>query len=394
MIKIPFFANEILQKIHASGYEAYAVGGCIRDALRDIEPLDWDICTSAFPNQIIDIFRESNTVIPTGLQHGTVTIISHGNPVEVTTYRCDGNYNDSRHPDKVIFLSSIEGDLARRDFTMNSIAYNKENGILDLYGGISDIKNQIIRCVGDPNKRFSEDALRIMRALRFAAVCNFNIEFETEKAIFYNKKLLEKISAERVLAEFKKILLSDSPSSVIIKYKEIFDVRIPIAKQNENIAVTDRMPKDISLRMAAVLCELSSDYAQEILKKLKAENELIRNVCSILKNKNAPIPKTKSDVKHLLNKLGYKSANKLFVYWSAKGLDTKNIEKFLEEISLNNECYSMDTLELNGSDLINLGFKKGTKIGIVLRYILDKVIDEEIENKKPALIEAAISCGL
>ncbi|MEE1049904.1 MAG: polynucleotide adenylyltransferase, partial [Clostridia bacterium] len=162
MMQIPFYVNKILHKLHTSGYEAFVVGGCVRDALMGVAPCDWDICTSALPNQVIDLFKEKHTVIPTGLQHGTITIISEGNQIEVTTYRSDGEYDDNRHPEKVVFLPSVEGDLARRDFTMNSIAYNPKDGLIDLFGGIADIHNKTIRCVGNPEKRFEEDALRIM----------------------------------------------------------------------------------------------------------------------------------------------------------------------------------------------------------------------------------------
>lgn len=391
MMQIPFYVNKILHKLHTSGYEAFVVGGCVRDALMGVAPCDWDICTSALPNQVIDLFKEKHTVIPTGLQHGTVTIISEGNQIEVTTYRSDGEYDDNRHPEKVVFLPSVEGDLARRDFTMNSIAYNPKDGLIDLFGGIADIHNKTIRCVGNPEKRFEEDALRIMRALRFAAVCGFEIEEETETAVFEKKDLLKNISAERILSEFKKLILADKPSRIIIKYKEVFKVRIPIANQNENIIIIDNMPKDIVLRITSILSELSYDDAQRVLKNLKSDNEMIKSVCSVLNAKDIPIPQTKIEVKHILNKLGCRSAKNLFSYWQAKGIKTNHILKFLDEIESNSECYTLDMMNLNGSDLIELGFEKGKAIGTILNRLLQKVINEELENKKAALVEAAKS---
>ena len=204
-IRIPRDATFIINKLEENGYEAYVVGGCVRDSLLGIEPHDWDICTSALPEQVIEVFKEYKVLL-TGLQHGTVTIIIDTEPFEITTYRIDGEYEDNRHPTKVEFVSNLELDLMRRDFTINAMAYNDKNGLVDLFGGIEDIKNKVIRCVGNPDERFTEDALRMLRAIRFAVRFNCAIDKETMCSLLAHKSLLKNISVERISSELTKTL--------------------------------------------------------------------------------------------------------------------------------------------------------------------------------------------
>ena len=218
-------ANKALNMLHNDGYEAYLVGGCIRDLVMGIVPKDWDITTDALPDDIIKSF-EKYRALPTGIKHGTVTLIINELPIEITTYRTEGKYSDGRRPDDVQFVSDLKQDLSRRDFTMNALAYDGYK-ISDYFDGLQDIKNKVIRCIGDPNERFNEDALRILRALRFSSVLCFNIDLNTEKAMFKKKALLNRISSERISSEFNKILTGENASKILEEYKEIIAVFIP-----------------------------------------------------------------------------------------------------------------------------------------------------------------------
>ena len=222
-------ANKALNMLHNNGYEAYLVGGCIRDLVMDIVPKDWDITTNALPDDIINSFIEYK-VLPTGIKHGTVTVIINDLPIEITTYRTEGQYTDGRRPDNVKFVSDLKEDLSRRDFTINALAYDGLN-LIDFFNAREDINNKLIRSIGDPNKRFNEDALRILRALRFSSVLGFNIDQLTKKAIFHNKALLNRISSERISSEFNKILTGENASKILEEYKGIIAVFIPEIEQ-------------------------------------------------------------------------------------------------------------------------------------------------------------------
>ena len=217
MIKIPKDVQQVLNILKKNGFQAYVVGGCVRDSVMGRTPLDWDVTTNAMPDEIKKAFASFKTV-DTGIQHGTVLIISGETPVETTTFRIDGSYSDNRHPDSVKFTPSLKEDLARRDFTINAMAYNEEEGIIDCFGGIDDIKNKVIRCVGDPDKRFNEDALRILRAIRFSSVLGFGIEKETQESVIKNKNLLSNIAVERIDTELTKLLCGDNVFDVLDDY--------------------------------------------------------------------------------------------------------------------------------------------------------------------------------
>ena len=392
-VNIPDFADRIISRLEANGFEAFAVGGCVRDSICKKIPKDWDVCTSAKPEQIKEIFESDFTVIPTGEKHGTITVLSNHHPVEVTTFRYDGSYSDGRHPQKVQFVSHISEDLARRDFTVNAMAYNRRWGIVDLFGGMEDIKNKLIRCVGNPTERFEEDALRIMRALRFSAVCNFNIEKETSLAIHRGKELLRKISAERIYAELKKLLLSDSPSTLLIDYKDVFDVILPKTFSEKNCYLADKMPKDISMRLGVIFGNMTADAATESLEALKAERETIRRTCIFIKNSTINAPVCKTEAKYMLKSFGKADAIDILKYnsvWNSSGNAREDYFNraliFIDEIEKNNECYSLKSLDISGSDLLSLGIR-GQKIGIVLNALLDAVIENSVKNHKAELLD-------
>jgi tRNA nucleotidyltransferase (CCA-adding enzyme) len=261
-IKLPEAVVTIINTLEANGYEAYAVGGCVRDSLLGVEPKDWDVCTSALPEQTMECFKQ-HPIIETGLKHGTVTLMLDHQPFEITTYRVDGKYKDHRRPDSVIFVNVLKRDLARRDFTISAMAYNPKTGLVDYYGGQQDLADRRIKCVGNPDKRFGEDALRIMRALRFASVMGFSIEEGTSAAIFKHMELLNNISTERLTGELYKLMAGDGASSIIGQYTPVIVKAIPeIQPSKKHIA---RHLNKIGEDMLRRLLEIKKDAAASMI---------------------------------------------------------------------------------------------------------------------------------
>ncbi len=400
-IEIPDYVQNVLTHLEASGFEAFVVGGCVRDSIMGKNPDDWDICTSAKPDDVKTVFDGICTYITTGEKHGTITVISNDVPIEITTYRSDGVYNDGRHPQNVTYVSSIVQDLSRRDFTINAIAYDKRSGIIDIFNGINDIKNGIIRCVGVPSERFSEDALRIMRALRFSAVLSFEIEKETSLAIHGCKKLLENISAERIFAELSKLLLAKSPSKILKKYIDVFGIFINLFCDNKYqmkyIDMIDMLPHKISSRLAACLYPLDLYDVKNVLKKLKVDRVTCDRVSIILENKNLKMPHDRVAAKYLLNKVGLSNAIDIIEFYKVLNiindsncLNLDNSIYLINEIVADNECYCLKDLKIKGFDIVKLGVAQGTQIGIILNELLIKVIEGEVNNNREDLIAKAI----
>lgn len=399
IIKIPYYVQRVMTYLEASGFEAFVVGGCVRDSIMGIEPCDWDVCTSAKPSQIKEVFANIMPVILTGEKHGTVTVVSEKNNVEVTTFRTDGNYTDSRHPESVTFVSSIEEDLSRRDFTVNAIAYNSQNGIVDIFGGKEDIDNKVIKCVGDACLRFKEDALRIMRALRFSASLSFNIEDKTGNEIRKCKELLKNVSTERIYTEFSKLIMSECPSTVLKEYRDVLSVIIPeVFRSDCNIykyfEMMDILPVNINLRLAAALGVLGSRDARGVLKTLKIDNVTRDYVCDILENSDKEVKSDKISVKYMLKICGVALFKDILEYIKAKETvfnqcytDYDKVISILEHIENNSECFSVKNLAINGNDLISLGVDKGPMVGKILDKVLDYVIEEKVENNYDVLLD-------
>ena len=357
-----------LSILSQNGYYAYVVGGCVRDSLLFNIPHDWDITTSALPSQIIACFLEYK-VIETGLKYGTVTVIIDKIPIEITTYRIDGEYKDNRRPENVLFTDNLKDDLSRRDFTMNAIAYNNE--IIDFFGGVLDIENKIIRTVGESDERFSEDALRILRAIRFSSQLSFSIEKETKKSIIKNRALLKNISVERINIELRKLLLGENFFSVLNEYKEvIFEIIPELREINKNL---ENSENDIIIRLSLLLWDLNSF---NILKNLKFDNKTIDMVSKIIENKDTKIIQDRIELKKLLNKLSEKILRKLMKINKLK-------ESLLDDIIKSGECYSLKQLEMTGDDVREHGIE-GVKIGEILNEILTLVIEEKLQNNKDA----------
>ena len=442
MIKLPETTAYIIERIEKNGFEAFAVGGCIRDSLLGRVPNDWDITTSAKPEDIMNIFE--NTV-ETGIEHGTVTVVIDKEPYEVTTYRIDGDYTDGRHPDSVEFTENIEEDLSRRDFTINAMAYNNSTGLVDVFGGREDLENRVIRCVGNPKKRFEEDALRMMRGIRFSAQLGFSIDKDTFNAIEEMADSISAVSIERINVEFTKTLMSDAKKIMIYHETGILKNVLPelytIEKENlrkdfsieksikMGIDCADLCKKDLACRLAGFFVYINEvigiENTKKILKKMRYDNKTISKTCELLKYSMRNISNNKEDLKYLLMKLDsvelledlidlkaaevdtyLETQKKIFEDESTKndeldkvGLEVleaftveslivlNNVENTLKEIVDNKECFRVKDLDINGKDLIAAGVKPGKEIGEMLNKILKEVIKNPDINKKEKLLE-------
>lgn len=364
----------IISALNNNGYSAYAVGGCVRDAILGREVTDFDITTSALPDEIKMVFS-SHSVVETGIKHGTVTVLIDRKPYEITTYRTEKGYSDSRHPDEVRFVDDIESDLARRDFTVNAIAYSPKEGIVDPFGGIEDIKKRTLRAVGEPRNRFSEDALRILRALRFSSVLGFAIEKNTSDAIFSLADTLSLVSRERVYVELKKLICGVNAVEVVSNYRRVLEKVIPI---KGNVESLKKLPADYRFRFSA----LCGCYVSDALISLRADNETKR-VCKLLSD-SVPIPEDIHSLKYYVSNLGRDNALLVTAYRCA--LYDEDREEKVKKLLCSDECLFIKDLAVNGKDLQNLGIK-GEEIGDTLRKLLYSVIDGRVDNTKKSLID-------
>ena len=434
-IRIPPGAARILRVLEDHGYEAFVVGGCVRDSLLGRNPNDWDITTSALPLQVKALFRRT---IDTGLKHGTVTVLMDGEPFEVTTYRVDGEYLDGRHPSEVTFTASLQEDLQRRDFTINAMAYSEKKGLQDLFGGLPDLEKGLIRAVGDPAKRFGEDALRIMRAVRFAAQLGYEVEADTVQAMKELAPTLSKISAERIAAELEKLLVSPHPEKLKMAYEcgitavilPEFDRCMETAQNNPHhkysvgehtiVSIGNARPDRI-LRYTMLMhdmgkpsCkttdeqgidhfyghqEVSAQMANDILRHLKSDNETRRSVSRLVRYHDLTCGLTGKSVRKAISLIG----EDLFpLYLEVKDADTRAQSDFrfqekmdyLDEVRLlyrkileEGDCLSLKDLAVNGKDLIAAGMKPGREIGEVLEAMYRDVIDDPEHNNKEYLME-------
>lgn len=436
-IRLPDKVRLIIAQLEAAGYEAYAVGGCVRDSLLGREPSDWDVTTSAKPQQVKAVFRHT---IDTGIQHGTVTVMLDREGFEVTTYRIDGEYEDSRHPKEVVFTANLIEDLKRRDFTINAFAYNDQSGIVDAFDGMEDLDKGIIRCVGDAAERFGEDALRMLRAVRFSAQLGFTIAEDTKAAIREYAPDLKNISAERIQAELVKLLLSDHPDYMRDAY-ELGITGIVLPELDAAFATAQHNPHhqytvgehliqsllhtraDKSLRIAALLhdigkpsvrttdeegidhfhghVEVSEQMAVDILRRLKFDNDTIDKVQKYVRYHDyKPEPNARA-VRRAINKIGAAYFPQVMEIRRADTLAQSSyqreekleridqIERLYAEIMEKNQCISLKTLEITGNDLIALGVPKGKRIGEILNRLLDEVLQNPENNTHEFLTEKA-----
>ncbi len=433
-IQLPEKVQQIIKTLQSHGYEAYAVGGCVRDSLLGRTPGDWDITTSALPEETKALFDKT---FDTGIEHGTITVLMGKEGFEVTTYRIDGKYEDSRHPSEVTFTRCLSEDLLRRDFTINAMAYNDEDGIVDLFDGMADLEKKVIRCVGNAEARFGEDALRIMRAVRFSAQLGFEIEEQTQAAIRKLAFSLKNISAERIQVELIKLLTSPHPEQIHLAYElgitEVmlpeFDRMMETAQETPHhcynvgehtIAALQHCPSDKILRLTMLFHDMgkpekktmdengiahfkghavvSEAIAKEIMHRLKFDNDTLRKVTKLVYYHDLRMPATPRNVRRAMNRIG----TELFPYYlNVRRADTLAQSMFRREEKLENiqkieniylqimelqECVSLKDLAVKGGDLLAVGVERGPQIGETLNKLLELVLEEPEKNQKELLL--------
>ena len=434
--EIPAGAGYILQTLAAAGHEGYLVGGCVRDLLRGVEPHDWDICTSALPEETEKCFARRR-ILGTGLKHGTVTVLVEGEPYEITTYRREGPYSDRRRPDYVRFVPDLAEDLARRDFTMNAIAMDLDGNLRDPFGGAEDIRAGLIRCVGEPDPRFQEDGLRVMRALRFAAVFGYEIEAHTARAIHENRAMLDRVAAERINAELRKLLAGKDAGNVLRQYPDVFCQFWPqlgplVTLEQHNpwhcrggwehtIHTVEAAPADVALRLAMLLHDIgkpackstdeqgvdhfyghpavSARLADEMLQALKFDSKTRERVVLLVKRHDVPLPPTGPAIRRWLSRLGPEAFFQLLEVKRADNMG-QNLEKVrgrlaelgeiraqAERILAEKQCLTLKDLAVNGRDVIAAGIEPGPEVGQVLKGLLKRILDGEIQNQRNALLK-------
>lgn len=396
-MNIPKDVCDIIKNIEKNGFEAFVVGGCVRDSILSNSAKDWDITTDALPNDIKNIFPHT---VDTGIKHGTITVVYNKQNFEITTYRIDGEYNDNRHPENVIFTTKLEEDLSRRDFTMNAIAYNQKKGYVDPFFGIDDIKYKTIKGVGNPDKRFKEDALRMMRAVRFANQLGFNIENETFKAIKNNVDLIKNISVERIREEFLKLIKSDYIEKIsLLKETNLLNYIFPeiyyiFENLHKNVAILKFLEKD--LRFPFLFINLTEEKAIQILKKFKFDNKTINEIKIIVRNFNNNFlddrVSTRKFMSYISPDIFKKIINLKFAINRIENnlIECKKLENIYDEIEdtiRKKHCYSLKDLAINGEDLKKLGIKNGKDIGIFLNIALNIVLENPEKNNKEILIK-------
>ena len=398
-IELPKDVRHIINVLMENGYEAYAVGGCVRDSILGRTPGDWDITTSALPMQVKALFRRT---VDTGIQHGTVTVMLGKNGYEVTTYRIDGKYEDSRHPKSVEFTSNLVEDLKRRDFTINAMAYNDEHGIVDAFDGMGDLKRRIIRCVGKAHDRFDEDALRILRAVRFSAQLGFDIEDDTARAARELAPTLVKISRERIHTELNKLLLSGNPDYFSVVYDlGVMKIIIP-ELENIDAHKLDKIKHFIKKtsavlpeRYAALLSCVDADTAGRILKGLKLDNATILMAAKLVKYYNMNPVVSEAAVRHYINEVGENDALRIVdfnisICGSELNKGYTDMRKICVMVKERGDCTELRNLKISGRDLMEAGFPAGKQLGEILQKLLCEVLDNPKFNEYNSLLKRAV----
>ena len=435
-LEISAGARYILQTLAAAGFEACLVGGCVRDLLRGATPRDWDICTSARPEETERCFS-GQRIIETGRKHGTVAVLVEGEPHEITTYRREGPYSDGRRPDYVCFVPNLAEDLARRDFTMNAIAMDLEGNLRDPFGGAADIRRGLIRCVGEPGRRFREDGLRVMRALRFAAVFGYGIEDQTARAVHENRAMLGRVAAERINGELRKLLVGQNVGDVLRRYPDVFcqfwPQLGPLAALEQRspwhcwggwehtIRTVEAAPAGVTLRLAMLLHDIgkpackSTDekgidhfyghpavgarLADEMLRALKFDNRTRERTVLLVERHGAQLPPRSRVIRRWLNQLGPEAFFQLLEVKRADGmgqrlekvkdrlLELDEIRAKAEQILAEGQCLTVKDLAVNGRDVMAAGVEPGPEVGRMLKGLLERALNGELPNERDALLK-------
>lgn len=391
-------AAALLTRLHAAGHAAYTVGGCVRDSLLGQTPHDWDLCTSATPEQVLELFGKAHC-IPTGLQHGTVTVKHGGELYEITTFRTEGAYSDGRHPDHVAFVPDVKEDLARRDFTINAMAYNAEEGLIDPFGGQSDLAAGIVRAVGEPQRRFEEDALRILRLYRFAARFGFAIDPATGQAARALCRHLDCVSEERIAEELSRLLAAPAPGAYL--EAEVLAVIFPeldAAELPESRRILDALEpgmEHVPVRLAALLCPLGEAGARAALKRLKCSNALTGMVATLVREAAAEMPGAALTLtaRRFLSRYDLATITDLTALYSARHPEQAEAFAALQQEAARlvetNACCRINQLAVNGRDLMDAGIRPGPGLRRVLDALLEQVLTGQLPNEKAALLAAA-----
>ena len=391
-------AAALLTRLHAAGHATYAVGGCVRDSLLGQTPHDWDICTSATPEQVLELFGEAHC-IPTGLQHGTVTVKHGGELYEITTFRTEGAYSDGRHPDHVAFVPDVKEDLARRDFTINAMAYNAEEGLIDPFGGQNDLAAGIVRAVGEPQRRFEEDALRILRLYRFAARFGFAIDTATGQAARALCRHLDCVSEERIAEELSRLLAAPAPGAYL--EAEVLAVIFPeldAAELPESRRILDALEpgmEHVPVRLAALLCPLGEAGARAALRRLKCSNALTGTVATLVREAAAGMPGAALTLtaRRFLSRYDLATITDLTALCSAQHPEQAEALAALQQEAARlvetNACCRINQLAVNGRDLMDAGIRPGPGLRRVLDALLEQVLTGQLPNEKAALLAVA-----
>ena len=439
-MELPQTVSDLISRLEQAGYSAYAVGGCVRDALLSRRPSDWDLCTSALPAQMQEVFRGEH-IIETGLKHGTLTIVIAHVPYEITTFRTDGTYTDHRHPDSVTFVDNVAGDLSRRDFTVNAMAYSPRGGLVDFFGGQEDLRRRVIRCVGVPEERFREDALRILRALRFASVYDFSVDPETEKALRFLAPSLKNVAGERIREELLKLLCGTGAGRILRSFPDVLSVIIPeigpmVGYDQRNhhhhfdlwehtVKCVENIPSEPDLRLAMLLHDtgkpsvctvdekgeahyrghqgVSAEIAERVTDDLRCDRETRERVIRLVRYHDIPL-RTEGGAVNLdrsfllrrLNRFGVEDLKALFLIHRADRIATGHSPREREDARLaermnaldallaERPCFTLKDLAVNGNDLKAFGLK-GPALGEALRQLLEAVMDGRVPNEKDQL---------
>ena len=435
---MPKNVDTAINLLQSAGFEAYAVGGCVRDSLLGKTPNDWDITTSAKPEDMKSVFADFHC-IDTGIKHGTVTVVIDGEPLEITTFRLDGEYEDNRHPKSVTFTSDLGADLGRRDFTVNAMAYSKMTGTVDLFGGQNDLKNKIIRCVGDPDRRFNEDALRILRALRFASALDFEIEEKTAQSLLKNRALLGNISEERIAKELLKLVCGKGAKRILTDFAPVLFESLPelqpmYKNSHDNphhcydiyehtLIAVESIDPEPTLRFAMLLHDcgkpavkkfdengvahfyghqrISAEISAQILARLKVSNKFRDEILFLVSNHDRwELYENTEKMPRYLSKFGLDGVLKLLKVMRADVLaqspeyryrldQIADAEETAKKLAAQKPCLSLSELQINGRTLMDIGIPQGRKLGAVLAQLLDEVIDGVTKNTQEALTTRA-----
>lgn len=387
-MNLPYPVRYALNTLRRAGHQAYCVGGCVRDSLLGVEPNDFDLTTSALPEETLALFKRDHT-LTVGLKHGTITLIKRGMPIEITTFRIDGEYEDNRRPEEVTFTSRLEEDVLRRDFTVNALCWNEEEDVVDYVGGVDDLNARLIRCVGDPDTRFQEDALRILRALRFSSRLDFDIDEPTAQAVLRNCELLRNIAVERIAAELSKLLAGKRAEQIILQFRPVMEVILPslaTLSADDYLCAARRVSLTspvAEIRLAALMCDLGEEELEAAALRLKLSKKSRQFMLTLARYAQESAPRTRPGMRRLMQEVGEEALCAVVELQNACAMALSHL------VVQQGDCVTLKQLAVNGQDLFQIGVPR-KKTGDTLNRLLDQVIEGELPNEKESLLRSAV----